>query len=109
MESSLSLKEAIDKIFLDEAEANSVSSDFFNENGIKIEDLIGEEEMKLAVEAIEEQEWLNKLMYDSITAKISKNLPVHIQLHAEIIEYCEQTEKQTILDKYNTLLTAYGN
>jgi hypothetical protein len=48
-------------------------------------------------------------MYDSITAKISKNLPVHIQLHAEIIEYCEQTEKQTILDKYNTLLTAYGN
>ncbi len=109
MESSLSLKEAIDKIFLDEAEENSVSSDFFTENGIKIEDLIGEEEMKLAVEAIEEQEWLNKLMYDSITAKVSKNLPVHIQLHAEIVEHCEETEKQTILEKYNTLLTAYGN
>jgi len=100
------LKEAIDKIFLDEAEANSVSSDFFTENGIKIEDLI---EMKLAVEAIEEQEWLNKLIYDSITAKISNNLPVHIQLHAQIVEHCEETEKHTILEKYNTLLTAYGN
>jgi len=103
------LKEAIDKIFLDEAEANSVSSDFFTENGIKIEDLIGEEEMKLAVEAIEEQEWLNKLIYDSITAKVSNNLPVHIQLHEQIVEHCEETEKHTILDKYNTLLTAYRN
>ena len=65
--------------------------------------------MKLAVEAIEEQEWLNKLIYDSITAKISNNLPVHIQLHAEIVEHCEETEKHTILDKYNTLLAAYSN
>ncbi len=103
------LKEAIDKIFLDEAEANSVSSDFFTENGIKIEDLLGEEEFKLAIEAIQEQEWLNKLMYDSITAKISNNLLVHIQLHAEIVEHCEETEKHTILDKYNTLLAAYSN
>jgi hypothetical protein len=103
------LKEAIDKIFLDEAEENSVSSDFFTENGIKIEDLLGEEEMKLAIEAIQEQEWLNKLIYDSITAKISNNLLVHIQLHAEIVEHCEETEKQTILEKYNTLLTAYSN
>jgi hypothetical protein len=103
------LKEAIDKIFLDEVEENSVSSDFFTENGIKIEDLIGEEEIKLAIEAIEEQEWLNKLMYDSITAKISNNLPVHIHLHAQIVEHCEETEKHTILEKYNTLLTAYGN
>jgi hypothetical protein len=103
------LKEAIDKIFLEEAEANSVSSDFFTENGIKIEDLIGEEEIKLAIEAIEEQEWLNKLIYDSITAKVSNNLPMHIQLHAKIVEHCEETEKHTILEKYNTLLTAYGN
>ncbi len=109
MENNLKLKDAIDKIFLDEAEENSVSSDFFTENGIKIEDLIGEEEIKLAVEAIQEQEWLNKLIYDSITAKISNNLPVHIQLHAEIVEHCEETEKHTILDKYNTLLAAYSN
>ena len=109
MGNNLKLKEAIDKIFLDEAEANSVSSDFFTENGIKIEDLIGEEEIKLAIEAIEEQEWLNKLIYDSIIAKVSNNLPVHIQLHAKIVEHCEETEKHTILDKYNTLLTEYGN
>jgi hypothetical protein len=103
------LKDAIDKIFLDEAEENSVSSDFFTENGIKIEDLLGEEEMKLAIEAIEEQEWLNKLIYDSIIAKVSNNLPVHIQLHAQIVEHCEETKKHTILEKYNTLLTAYSN
>ena len=109
MKNNSNLKDAIDKIFLDEGEENSVSSDFFTENGIKIEDLLGEEEIKLAIEAIEEENWLNKLMYDSITAKISNNLPVHIQLHAEIVEHCEETEKQTILDKYNTLLAAYGN
>jgi hypothetical protein len=105
----LNLKDAIDKIFLDEAEANSVSSDFFVENGIKIEDLIGEEEIKLAIEAIQEQEWLNKLMYDSITAKTSNNLSEHVQLHTEIIEHCEETEKYTILDKYNALLAEYNN
>lgn len=104
-----SLKDAIDKIFLDEAESNSVSSDFFTENGIKIEDLIGEEEIKLAIEAIQEQEWLNKLMYDSITAKTANNLSVHVQLHTEIIEHCEETEKHTILDKYNALLADYSN
>ena len=109
MEDNLNLKDAIDKIFFDEAEANSVSSDFFTENGIKIEDLIGEEEIKLAIEAIQEEEWLNKLMYDSITAKTANNFPVHVQLHAEIIEHCEETEKHTILDKYNALLAAYNN
>jgi hypothetical protein len=101
------LKEAIDKIFQAESDKNTVTEDFLIENGIDPETLIGDAELQLAQDAMEEEEWLKKLMYDSIMATISNNLDIHASLKEEITEHCERTEQYILLQDYFLLLEKY--
>jgi hypothetical protein len=108
MNTNLSLKEAIQKIFESENESNSVTEDFLIENGISPDSLIGDAEIQLAKEAMEEEEWLKKLIYDSIIAKAANNLELHSNLNEELVEYCDVAENQNLFNRYTQLLETYG-
>lgn len=105
---SINLKEAIDKIFQSESDKNSVSEDFLVEKEIKPNSLIGDAEIQHAKDAIEEEEWLKKLLYDSIIAKAANEIAHHESLNDEILEYCDVTENQTLHNKYIDLLIKFG-
>lgn len=90
-----------------EIDKNSVASEDLIQNGINPNDLIGEEEIKLAIEIMEEEEWLKKLIYDSIIAKAANNSELQNSLNQEIVEYCDVTENQVLLNKYIDLLVKY--
>jgi hypothetical protein len=102
------LKEAIEKIFQAESDKNTVTEDFLIENGISSDSLIGDAEIQLAKEAMEEEEWLKKLIYDSIIAKAANNLELHSNLNEELVEYCDVTENQNLFNRYTQLLETYG-
>jgi hypothetical protein len=102
-----SLKEKIDNLFKAESDKNTVSEDFLVNNGIDPNSLIGDTEIQLAKDAMEEEEWLKKLMYDSIMATISNNLDIHASLKEEITEHCERTEQYILLQDYFLLLEKY--
>jgi hypothetical protein len=108
MNNNLSLREAIENFFKSENEINSVSEDFLIENGISPDSLIGDAEIQLSKEAMEEEEWLKKLIYDSIIAKAANNLELHSKLHEELVEYCNVTENQDLFNSYTQLLEKYG-
>jgi hypothetical protein len=101
------LKEKIDTFFQREIDKNSVTSEDLIQNGINPNDLIGEEEIKLAIDMMEEEEWLKKLIYDSIIAKAANNSELHNSLNHEIVEYCDLTENEVLLNKYIDLLVKY--
>ena len=103
------LKSDLDKKFQDESDNNTVSEDFLVENGIDPNSLIGDAEMQLAKDALEEEEWLKKLMYDSIMAHISDDMITHANLNEEIVEHCEITEQYILLQDYFFLLEKYTN
>ena len=105
---NLDLKEAIEKIFESENESNSVSEDFLIENGISPDSLIGDAEIQLAKDAMEEEEWLKKLIYDSIIAKVANNLELYSNLYEEFVEYCNVTENQNLFNKYTQLFETFG-
>ena len=56
---------------------------------------------------MEEEEWLKKLIYDSIIAKAANNSELQNSLNQEIVEYCDVTENQVLLNKYIDLLVKY--
>ena len=58
---------------------------------------------------MEEEEWLKKLLYDSIIAKAANEIELHNNLNNEIVEYCDITENKLLLENYKGLLAAYGN
>jgi hypothetical protein len=103
-----SLKEKIDSLFKAESHKNTISEDFLVNNGIDPNSLIGDAEIQLAKEAMEEEEWLKKLIYDSIIAKAANNLELHSNLNEELVEYCDVTENQNLFNMYTQLLATYG-
>ena len=105
----LELKSEIDRIFQNESDKNSFSEDFLVENGISPDSLIGDAEIQLSKEAREEDEWLKKLIYDSIIARAANEIELHNNLSDEIIEYCVITENQALLENYKGLLAKYEN
>ena len=58
---------------------------------------------------MEEEEWLKKLLYYSIIAKAANEIELHNNLNNEIVEYCDITENQPLLENYKVLLATYGN
>jgi hypothetical protein len=103
------LKVAINKIFQSESDKNTVSEDILVNIGIDPNSLIGDAEKQLAEDALEEEEWLKKLFYDSIIAKASSEIELHNNLNDEIVEYCDITENQPLHENYKVLLATYGN
>lgn len=75
------LKEEIERLFQSESDKNTVSEDFLFEKGIDPNSLVGDAEIQLAKDVLEEEEWLKKLMYDSIIAKASNELELHNNLN----------------------------
>lgn len=103
------LQEEIERLFQSESDKNTVSEDFLVEKGIDPNSLVGDAEIQLAMDVLEEEEWLKKLMYNSIIAKASNELELHNKLNYEIVEYCDITENPVLLENYQVLLVTYGN
>jgi hypothetical protein len=57
---------------------------------------------------MEEEEWLKKLLYDSIIAKAANEIELHNNLNNEIVEYCDITENKLLLENYNVLRATFG-
>lgn len=108
MESNYKIREAIQKIFNEEFDKNSFSSEYFIKKGFNPNELLGAGEVALAKEMNEEEEWLKKMIYDSIVAKGTNEIAHHESLNEEILEYCDVTENQTLLNKYIDLLIKFG-
>jgi hypothetical protein len=103
------LKSEIDKIFQIESESNSVSEDFLFENGIDPNSLIGDAEIQLAKDALEEEEDLKKMINVSIISAINKEFEIHKKLHDEILEHFDRTEQYVLAQDYLFLLEKYTN
>ncbi len=108
MEPNNNLREAIQKIFNEESANNSFSSEYFVQKGINPNDLLVAGEVALTKEMNEEEELLKKLIYDSIVAKSANDLALYKILNDEILEYCDVTENQTLINKYIDLLIKFG-
>jgi hypothetical protein len=105
----LELKSEIDRIFQNESDKNSFSEDFLVENNIIPDSLIGDAEIQLAKDAMEEEEELKKMINDSIITAINDEFEIHRKLHDEILEHFERTEQYVLAQDYIFLLEKYTN
>lgn len=105
----LELKTEIDRIFQNESDKNSFSEDFLFENSISPDSLIGDAEIQLAKDAMEEEEELKKMINDSIITAMNDEFEIHRKFHDEILEHFERTEQYVLAQDYLFLLEKYTN